>query len=233
MNFKNTFCSVLVLVGFTGTLVSKKFPNLTVANDASIGGNLHAHNNLRVTNNLYLDSLTSGIVQIVDGHLLTSDVLPAGSVDTTQLVDGSVTTAQIADSAVTLAKLQQPLAGDVTISGNLVFEQVLNVVGSETEVGLTLVRGAVAADGTILSGQGFTVNKTGTGTYEITFTNAFTSNQCYQVIAQISDNNHHMGFLFVDNIDESNCTVTTYQTPSNTFDSVLTDRIFRFIVIGN
>jgi hypothetical protein len=39
--------------------------------------------------------------------------------------------------------------------------------------GLVVIRGSVAGDGTIVRGEGFSVSKTGTGTYDITFTQAF------------------------------------------------------------
>lgn len=39
--------------------------------------------------------------------------------------------------------------------------------------GLRIVRGIVAADGSITEGTGFTINKTGTGAYTVTYTTAF------------------------------------------------------------
>ena len=235
MNIKNIFYSSLVIASFSVPVFSATFDNLEVTHDAeikddlhvlgqaTIENNVHARKNLRVSNDFFVTSLNTGIAQIAGNKLVAGD-LPTDSVDTTQIVN----------DAVTLAKIEQPLSGDLSVSGNVFFNgSDFSVIGSRYFSNLNVVFGSVAANGTILSGQGFSVVRNSEGNYTVTFTNSFDSVNCYQVLAQISNNNNKMGFVFVDKTNASNFNVETFQTPSNTWAPAAKDRIFHFIAIGN
>lgn len=64
-----------------------------------------------------------------------------------------------------------PKTGDTVAV--LVMGHDLLILGTITDTPRRTVEGRVAADGTISEGDGFTVSKTGTGAYTVTFTTAF------------------------------------------------------------
>jgi len=73
---------------------------------------------------------------------------------------------QIIDRTAVASRLIIDTAGKVGVSTNNLF-----VTGGGEN--LRIVRGTVNADGSVVSGAGFTVSKAGTGLYTITFTTAF------------------------------------------------------------
>lgn len=86
--------------------------------------------------------------------------------------------------------------------------------------------GNVSADGSRLSGQGFTVTKGGTGTYNISFTQSFQDGPA--IVGNCTEKSIE-DVVYVKAIGTSGatiCTGTTYQTGQ------LFDRGFTFIVVG-
>jgi len=67
------------------------------------------------------------------------------------------------------------ITSNVNLAGKAVQENGLNVVVSNTNAtnSLAIIRGCVDASGSIISGEGFTVSRPATGTFNITFSSAF------------------------------------------------------------
>jgi len=134
----------------------------------------------------------------VDGSTLeiasgtTLQVKDSG-VTTAKIADSAVTTAKIADLAVTGAKIAnntisdtQIVAGgisgtsitnDINLPGDAVEANGGNLIISRFNAAsmLCIVRGAVNADGSVVTGssEGFSITKGGAGLYTINFTNHF------------------------------------------------------------
>ncbi|HKZ40483.1 MAG TPA: hypothetical protein VJ044_05940, partial [Candidatus Hodarchaeales archaeon] len=84
------------------------------------------------------------------------------------------------------------------------------------------IRGAVNADCTIARGAGFTVNKTGTGTYTVTFSTAFSGAPVVVVCLTAS-----VGIIQSANHTTSDVGIATYNT-----SSAPADIAFQFIAEG-
>lgn len=95
---------------------------------------------------------------------------PSGNIAQYCVVDGGIIGANIASATITGANL----ATDIAIPGNPT-SGGRNIVVPSLSPGpvLSVMRGVIDGDGTIRSGEGFSLSRTATGVYDITFTNDF------------------------------------------------------------
>ena len=82
-----------------------------------------------------------------------------------------------------------------------------------------IIAGRVNADGSIAAGDGFTVTKTATGTYQVTFAAGF------RPISMALGASQAMFAVFLPS-------TTAWQVTTYTTGSVLTDIAFQFIAVG-
>ena len=140
--------------------------------------------------------IADGAVAMIDiaNDAITADKIAASAVGTSEISDGKIATIDIADDAITAAKIAKDAVGASEIGANAVAadEIAANAVDSSkladgavtsaklgtntmhASENLKIIRGIVAANGTITAGVGFTVTKTGTGAYLLDFTPDFT-----------------------------------------------------------
>jgi hypothetical protein len=102
-------------------------------------------------------------------------VLPALPVSVTSFLTIDTSGNMGATLAVAGALTGTNMASNVNLPGKAVQVNSHNIVSSATNAtnGLLIIRGLVSSLGGITSGEGFSVSKTGTGTYSITFDNTF------------------------------------------------------------
>jgi len=165
--------SMLAQLAVRKRLKSKCFCTLSAANlvacrarikgNVTIDGSATIANNLRVDNTLTVDDL-NGVVMATDGLIST------GLVQNADLADNSITSNKIVDGAVLPSKLS--------------FNTV-DTSASEPNP-LRIYRGAVASNGTITDGNGFTVIYDGgsPGQYLINLGQAYASGTSYQVFVE-------------------------------------------------
>jgi hypothetical protein len=94
--------------------------------------------------------------------------------------------------------------------------------------GMVIVRGQVAANGTINQGEGFTINKSGTGTYDINFTTTFGTTPV-TTVTTLDATTICIGSI----ISNSTSQVRVYTASvSGAGSGTPSDRVFNFIAIG-
>lgn len=178
--------------------------DLVVNNTATI-------ENLRVNNliaqhqqveALIVDSL-NGVVHATDG------LLTAGLVVNADLADNSVNANNLVDMSV--------------IPSKLAFNTIQTDPG-EPKL-LLMYRGTLQADGTVLSGEGITVNHFVTGQYVVTLSAPY-SDPNYQILVQVEDETI-APFVTINNITANGFTINL----SNSVP-VAVDAIFSFITLG-
>ncbi|WP_217254063.1 hypothetical protein [Streptomyces sp. AC602_WCS936] len=91
---------------------------------------------------------------------------------------------------------------------------------------LQIIRGTVAADGTRTAGYGFTVTKTGDGTYTITFNNDFAEPP--SVVATIDGDSWYL----LDNAHAAGATAQRVTIRTGDSLGAVSDRPFHFIAMG-
>lgn len=162
--------------------------------------------------------VATSFVQVASTGNVTANITPDNStieVNSNQLrvVPGSISTTQIANNT--------------SLPGTAVQEQGKNIVVSSTNAttSLAMIRGAVAANGTINVGEGFTVNHSGTGVYVITFTNAFASNPV--VVACLRGTAASGDFVQLASFSTTACQINVIDNSVSPIDEP-----FTFIAIG-
>ena len=164
------------------------------------------------TASLKVDNL-EGVVKATSGQL------SADLIQTEDIQDDAVTNAKHADNSVT----SDNLASMSVLPSKLAFNAI-DVFGTEQSP-LRLYRGSVAANGTIVSGAGFSVNKTGTGQYSITLSNGYNGTTSYQILATPSTG--------VDrNINSSQTSGSVFIFETRTNANALVDQQFHFFTLG-
>jgi hypothetical protein len=129
--------------------------------------------------NLASDSVTT--IKILDANV-TAAKLAANAVTTAAITDANVTGAKLASGAA-LANIGSGnltstyLASNLNLPGDSVQENGKNLIVSSTNAStsLAVIRGWVLSTGTVRYGEGYSVVKTVTGGYTVTFSNAFAS----------------------------------------------------------
>lgn len=194
-----------------------------------VHGTTHIKKNLVVDNNVTISQMDSGVVCSQNGKLIVAQIkngeLADNSVGTFELLDRCVTPDKIAQHSITPDQLQNPLDGDLALTGNLVFNTTYNAIGSDAESLLKIMRGTVQSNGTILSGNGFSVNSPSTGVYDITFDTAFGGVNDYLVIATPSTSINRR--IRVSNTSATEVTIETFNDAGTP-----TAQQFSFLAIG-
>lgn len=119
-------------------------------------------------------------LRLKDSGVVTAKIADL-NVTTGKINDLGVTTGKLAALAVTAAKIAlatitgAQVADNINLPGNTVQENARNVIVSSTNATLSLamIRGRVSAAASITAGEGFSVAHPSTGTYDITYTQAF------------------------------------------------------------
>lgn len=150
---------------------------------------------------------------------VTSDKIASKAVGTAELGDKVVTAAQVADATLTGSQI----VSSINLPGDTVQENSKNVIVSSVNAAssLSVIRGFVQSDGSITSGEGFSVVKNGTGNFTITF-----DNHLADLPMVISGNLNFNTGSNTYNISQDQFTIQTTQ-----FD-VNADVPFTFVVIG-
>ena len=89
---------------------------------------------------------------------------------------------------------------------------------------LRIIRGRIAGNGTITTGSGFTVSKTGTGAYTVTFTTAFASEPTITATPQV-------GLARIATCTNVGASSAQFRTFDSTTGAAV-DQDFHFIAIG-
>lgn len=104
---------------------------------------------------------------------ITANVIGVKSLGITasQIANTTITATQIANSTITGTQV----ASNINLPGNAAQENGKNIVvqNTNTTTSLCIIRGTVAANGTVANGEGFSSSYAGSGNYNITFTSAF------------------------------------------------------------
>ena len=114
------------------------------------GQQLHVVGNTKLEGNLEVTGTVTGIE--VDFENITTNIITSKSISANQNISagGNIST-----------------DGNISADGNITANNGKPVPVAEE--GLRIIRGTVSANGTIISGSGFSVSKQGTGTYGISF----------------------------------------------------------------
>ena len=210
-------------------------------------------------NNSFLTMSTAGVMGnsiTVDGStiVISSNQIkvPTSGIGTSQIADSAITTAKIADSAVTTAKINAlavtaakianstitgtQLSSSINLPGAGVQSASKNVIVSNTNpspssLGLSVIRGRVQSDGTVIGGEGFSVNRTGVGVYSITWSSAFNSGDVPAVCITSLVATAGIVFSAVAS-NNTGCTVRAYTGNLSGFSWDATDAPFNIIAIG-
>jgi hypothetical protein len=191
---------VLLSNVFSGNDASDRFIELTLVNDDAGGGNQVLLPRLRLMPSAYafmaskVVSLNLSDNNVIVGQLEGSKIKPAsitgnqianGTITTGNIKDGAITTGDIQDGAITTGDIQD---GTITtydiLNGTITQNDLGNgtIINSELTKRLRIVRGFCdgGANGNWGSGNykgtpGWSVNRTSTGEYTITFDPPFTN----------------------------------------------------------
>jgi len=118
-------------------------------------------------------------------------------------------------TSLPLAKLD--VRGDIRLGAS---GQLSATAGVEA---LRMIRGAVAADGTITSGSGFSVNRFATGQYMVTFSSPFSAPPSVSAMAKFQSG---AGYFLYENLENGRVEIRAFS------DNNLANCIFTFIVVG-
>lgn len=186
----------------------------------------------------------------VDGSTLTIEdnviKIPDGGVTSDELAnDITVTTIKVGATGPTLSDASGDLScdGGIKPSGQAILtspnSKTLSIAGKFAATsavnpgtnGLSIVRGRVGTDGSITTGEGFTVVRNGAGDYTVTFTTAFSDIPTVTV----SPITPALVFIGVGNgagFSTQAQTTTVFQVLAFNSGSVAVDQKFAFIAIG-
>lgn len=169
-----------------------------------------------------LEIASGTIVQVKDLGISTAK-LGSKVVTAAKIADSTITAAQIFSNTIT----GNEIAPNPNIPGNTLQENGKNVVVSNTNdaSSLAIIRGSVAADGSILRGTGFSISHTLTGQYLVTFTTAFASTPSVVGSPNTASTATGVGYR-----DPSTTTVNMITYDSTT--AAVTNGTFDFMVIG-
>lgn len=160
------------------------------------------------------------------GGIVNADVNSAAAIAYSKLnLAGGILNADVnASAAIAGSKLatNSNLPGSAWTAGGLT---IVTAATAPASFGLQIIRGIVGATGTIVAGEGFTVSKTGTGTYTLTWSNAFGDTPSVVVTSREVG-----GSAIAVPASASSCPVTTYVDSSGT--PAATNSNFNFIAIG-
>lgn len=121
-------------------------------------------------------------------------------------------------------------SGNLQSNGSTIWHAGNDGAGSGLDAdkwrGLAIVRGIVNADGTIFTGSGFTVNKTGTGVYVITYSTSFSVQPSVVALCRAPSGNARY-IHAINSISASSVTIYTFSAPTTPSDVP-----FDFIAIG-
>jgi len=115
-------------------------------------------------------------------------------------------------------------------SGNASWETSASGGVASDESGLKIIRGTINADGTIITGSGFSVNRTDLGEYTITFTSAFSGAPTVTTSVIFSDDTASKSIgIYVNSSSTTNCVIETFDSVNGGDDE---GTGFTFIAIG-
>jgi hypothetical protein len=168
--------------------------------------------------NLVLPALPASTLFVTldsSGNLST-----ATSIAGTQLATGTLTGAQMANATITGTQV----ASNINLAGKAAQESSKNLVVSNTNAtnSLAIIRGTCDSAGNIVSGEGFTVNHSGTGTYIISYSTSFND-----APAMTATGVNTAMTAQLTSIGASSVTLTTRVAGGG-----ITDIAFSFIIIG-
>lgn len=123
---------------------------------------------------------------------------------------------------------------NVVIDGSLTAPNIV-----QTEEALRTIRGTVEADGSVFAGSGYTVNKVGTGLYDVSFATEFSNIPTVVVTQQHPDNNTARNGQFTESGGNTRDNAIVVGVRNNKVrirtgkdDGSANDRRFHFIAIG-
>jgi hypothetical protein len=151
----------------------------------------------------------------------------------TNIEYSTIDTANITDEAVTAAKIEEDvdLVGDVMVESRRVLTSVSHPTGSPNPGNLVTIGGFVSSTGTILSGTGFTVNKSGTGAYDITFTTPFDGG-VVSCVASCSLSGGLLRSAMYSNLNTTTLRINTWYPSVSVTTGIAIDSDFSFIIVG-
>lgn len=142
--------------------------------------------------------IASGTTLRVKANGITSNELATNSVYTNAIQALAVTTAKIAAAAVTSSKIGNGEVKNANLDSNLNLPGTTVQINSRNPVvgstgdsagAVVIVCGTVASNGAPSTGIGFTSAQTGTGTYSMTFNDAFTTLYSVVITAGVAGTN--------------------------------------------
>lgn len=146
---------------------------------------------------------------------ITGSMIASQTIAASNIVNATITTSQIAALTILDGNIANgtitgsSISASVNLPGKRVSEAGLTVVVSNTNPAsnsIAIVRGLVAAVGTISSGEGFTSSRSGTGVYSIGFTSSFLDFPA--VTATL--NSSLAGMISINSLTNSSFTVLTF-----------------------
>lgn len=141
-----------------------------------------------------------------------------------QVPSGGITATQIASSTITGSQI----ASNINLAGTSVQVDSQNIVTSSTNAttGLKIIRGTIGGTGGSVTGEGFSVNHTGTGQNIVSFTSSFSDTPAVIVTPQNGGAGSSALFAYATNVSSTGFTINSFNSTTGT--NVQTS----FIVIG-
>lgn len=154
---------------------------------------------------------------ILLGTITTAEISPAAGITGGQIATTTITATNIVNNTITGAQIQS--SANFPGNGTAVNGQTIITSGGAVNPGLKIIRGLVQSNGTVTSGEEFSVVHTSTGVYTITFNTGFASAPACLLTADGGP-----GIIGTINISTS-----SFQATSGTSGS---DFAFSFLAIG-
>jgi hypothetical protein len=181
---------------------------------------LSAPNTLASTNHIFLPTVpaTTGVMQLTNAGVINTISYDAVGQNMTDVganaIGASLNSSTSANSIISFSN-------NANLGGKAAQESGKNLVVSNTNTSnsLAIIRGLVQSNGTIASGEGFTLTHVGTGNWNINFSTAFGD---FPVIVGST-----VGFFIVATNGTTGANINTYNT-----STTLADLQFNFIAIG-
>lgn len=175
--------------------------------------------------------ISSNIIQVKDQGITAAKILN-NTISDTQIALLGISTVSIANDAIQTAKIQNAavtgakIETNVNLAGKHATMDTQNIVvsNSNTTNGLGIIRGTVNSAASILAGEGFSIINNATGTYTITYNNAFSDTAV--VIASISENSASNPTTQVITATSTGCVIFVRE------GGALSSRGFSFIALG-
>lgn len=175
--------------------------------------------------------IATNVIQVKDQGITAAKILDHTISDTqiallgisaASLAANSVQTAKIQNAAVTGAKIET----NVNLAGKHATMDTQNIVvsNSNNTNGLGIIRGTVNSAASILAGEGFSIVNNATGTYTITYNNAFSDTAV--VVASISENSASNPTTQLITATSTGCVIFVRE------GGALSSRGFSFIALG-